>query len=114
MEKVKKTELNDMEKLDEILLTLGHDDRVLGTQMLREAVRLYFPGCAMGWLYEAVGEKAGKPVTAVERDMRYSLEKAWQKTDYHTAVEYFGSSWDAERGRPTLGEYVARLDRLTR
>lgn len=106
--------LNDVEKLERVLLDMGHDDRVTGTNYLRMAVELYYPGCKMEWLYAAVAKAVGKTATGVERAMRYGLEKAWNRCDFATVMEYFGSSWDADRGRPTVGEYLARLDRVTR
>lgn len=101
------------QKLDEILLELGHDDFNRGTAYIRGAVKRYTPGMAMvKELYPGLARAVGSTGPRVERLMRHSIEKAWGRNDFHVQQKYFGWSVDPERGKPTVGEYVARLHRL--
>lgn len=103
------------EKMDDILLELGHDDFNQGTALLRRAVRAYEPGMPLTKeLYPALARAAGSTPARVERNIRHSIEKAWGRNDFHTQLKYFGWSVDPERGKPTVGEYVARLHKLCR
>lgn len=102
-------------KLDEILLELGHDDFNRGTAYIREAARYYQPGMAMTKeLYPALAKAHDTSPARVERCMRHSIEKAWGRNDFHVQQRYFGWSVDPERGKPTVGEYVARLSKICR
>ena len=99
--------------LDEILLDLGHRENLNGTEFIRHAVAIYKPGMAITKeLYPAIAKAAGSTPQRVERSMRHSIETAWTRGDYMTQERYFGYSVDPERGKPTVGEYVARLARI--
>lgn len=101
------------QKLDDILLELGHDDFNLGTAYIRQAVKDYRPGIAMTKeLYPGLARAVGSSPARVERMMRHSIEKAWARNDFQGQLKYFGWSVDPDRGRPTVGEYVARLARI--
>ena len=103
------------QKLDDILLELGHDDFSLGTAYLRQAVKTYEPGMTMTKdLYPGVAKAVGSTGARVERCMRHSIEKAWMRGSEEARLRYFGNSIDPQSGRPTVGEYVARLARLAR
>lgn len=103
------------QKLDDILLELGHDDFNRGTAQLRVAVKMYEPGMSMTKeLYPAIAKAAGSTGSRVERCMRHSIEKAWARNDIQGQLKYFGWSIDPARGRPTVGEYVARLAKICR
>ena len=104
------------QKMDDLLLELGHDDFNRGTGYIREGVRHYDAGCRMMTkeIYPAIAKAHGTRATAIERMMRHSIEKAWSRNDMEAQVKWFGSSIDPERGKPTVGEYVARLARICR
>jgi two-component system response regulator (stage 0 sporulation protein A) len=103
------------EKLDNILLELGHDDFNKGTAQLRQAVKMYEPGMMLTKeLYPALGRAVGSTASRVERNMRHSIQKAWCRGAQETQARYFGGTVDPQRGNPTVGEYVARLHRLCR
>lgn len=103
------------QKMDEILLELGHDDFNSGTALLRHAVKYYEPGMAMvKELYPGIAKAVSSTPSRVERNIRHSIEKAWGRNDVHAQLKYFGWSVDPERGKPTVGEYVARLHKLCR
>ncbi len=103
------------QKLDDILLELGHDDFNRGTAYIREAARYYQPGMAMTKeLYPALAKAHDTSPARVERCMRHSIEKAWGRNDFHVQQRYFGGSVDPERGKPTVSEYVARLSKICR
>ena len=105
----------DEAKMDNVLLELGHDDFNRGTAYLREAVTLYRPGMALTKeLYPALAKAHRTTPGAIERSMRHSIEKAWSRGDYHAQSRYFGYSIDPDTGRPTVGEYMARLARICR
>ena len=103
------------QKLDDILLELGHDDFNAGTALLRKSVRAYEPGMSITKeLYPGIARSVGSSAARVERNIRHSIEKAWQRCPHEVQIKYFGSSINPETGKPTNGEYIARLRRLTR
>jgi two-component system response regulator (stage 0 sporulation protein A) len=101
------------QKMDNVLLLLGHDDFNRGTAYLREAVRLYEPGMALTKeLYPAIARVHSTTGARVERCMRHSIDKAWGRGCQEARTRFFGYSYDPDTGRPQVGEYVARLARL--
>lgn len=103
------------EKLDRVLLDLGHDDFNRGTAYIRNAARIYEPGMGITKeLYPALAKAAGTTPSRVERCMRHSIEKAWLRGTDEARLAWFGGSVNPQTGRPTTGEYVARLAKLCR
>ena len=101
------------QKMDNLLLELGHDDFNRGTAYLREAVKQYTPGMMMTKeLYPAIAKAHGSTPSRIERCMRHAIEKAWTRGNQDARQRYFGYSVDPERGRPCVGEYIARLARI--
>lgn len=102
------------EKLDKVLLELGHDDYNRGTAYLREAVKLYDRGAAgiTKEIYPTIGKAHGSTGARVERCIRHSTEKAWQRGSSEAQAKYFGFSVDPSKGKPSNGEYIARLARI--
>lgn len=103
------------QKMDRLLLELGHDDFNRGTAYLREAVKMYEPGMGITKeVYPTVAKRHGSTASRVERCMRHSIEKAWSRGNQEARMKYFGFSYSPELGRPTVGEYIARVARLCR
>ena len=105
------------EKMDNLLLELGHDDFNLGTKYLREAVRRYDAAVRPALtkvLYPAVAKVYSSTPSRVERCIRHSVAKAWGRGELDAQWRYFGSSINPERGAPTNGEYIARLAKICR
>ena len=103
-------------KMDQIMLELGHTDNLLGTGYLRQAVGLYDAGtrgitCE---LYPAVAAAVNATPSQVERNIRHSIEAAWNRGSYDAQQRYFGYSVNPASGRPTVAEYIARMARLCR
>lgn len=98
-------------KLDEVLLELGHDDFNRGTAYIREGVKHFEAGKRMMTkeLYPAIARAHGSSSARIERMMRHSIEKAWSRNPLDSQTKYFGFSIDPARGKPTVGEYCARL-----
>lgn len=103
-------------KLDNVLLELGHDDFNRGTAYIRAGVKLYEGGKRMMTkeLYPAIAKAHGTSGSRVERLIRHSVEKAWARNDWETQLRYFGHSVDPDNGKPTNGEYIARLAAICR
>lgn len=101
-------------KLEEIMLELGHPEHLAGTDLLRQAVVLYEGGTRQmsNEVYPALAAAANTSTMAIERNMRHSLERAWSRGSLDAQYRYFGHSINPVTGRPTLGEYVARLARI--
>lgn len=102
------------EKMDEILLELGHDDFNRGTAYLRSAVRMYEGQPLTKELYPAIAKAHGSTGARVERCIRHSIEKAWSRGDEAARLRYFGFSIDPNTGKPRAGEYIARMAKLCR
>ena len=102
------------EKLDNLLLELGHDDFNQGTKQLRIAVRLYEGQPLTKELYPTIAKATGSTAARVERNMRHSIDKAWSRGNPAAQQKWFGYSIDPNTGKPRAGEYIARLARICR
>ena len=102
--------------LENVMLDLGHDFRCIGTDFLMQAAGLYEPGMRLTKeLYPALALANDTTAGAVERAMRHSIDKAWtDRCSLDSRSIWFGNSINPETGRPTPGEYVARLARIIR
>lgn len=101
------------EKLDNILLEIGHNDFNRGTAQIRMAVKIYTPGMAITKeLYPAIAKAVGTSPTRVERNMRHSIDSAFDRCPMDVQLRYFGNSVHPAKGRPTVGEYITRIHRL--
>lgn len=102
------------QKLDKIMLELGHSDNLTGTEYLRRGVALYDGGSTRMTkeLYPAIAKAAGSTPARVERAMRHSIGRAWERGSLDAQLRFFGHSVDPARGAPTVGEYLARVARI--
>lgn len=105
----------DIEKLERVLLELGHTENLRGFDYLMKAVEQWEPGTYVTKeLYPAVAAAFATAPERVERNIRHSIEKAWERNDPEVQRKYFGGSVHPQKGSPTNGEYIARLWRVCR
>lgn len=104
------------QKLDNVLLTCGLRDNLLGTDYTRRAVRLYQPGMSITKeLYPAIAAAVGSSSSRVERAMRHAIESGFDRCGYSDEVmTMFGNTIDPNKGRPTVSEFVATVARICR
>lgn len=102
------------QKLDKMMLELGHTENLKGTGYLRQGVALYDGGCTRMTkeLYPALAEAAGSTPARVERAMRHSIESAWNRGSNEAQLRFFGYTVHPDKGTPTVGEYLARVARI--
>lgn len=102
------------QKLDKMLLDCGIRDCLVGTDYIRRGVYLYRPGMMMTKdLYPAIAAAVGSTASRVERAMRHAIETGFDRCGYSDQVmTMFGNTIDPSTGRPTNGEFIARLARL--
>ena len=58
-------------------------------------------------LYPAVAEKFQTSPARVERCLRHAIEMAWERGNLEVIHRRFGYTVSANKGRPTVGEFVA-------
>lgn len=101
------------QKLNEVLLELGHPDNLSGTEFIRLGAAMYDRQLSMTKeLYPAIAKAVGSTPSRVERAMRHSICTAWSRGDSEAQKRYFGSTVNPNTGTPTVGEYLARLHRI--
>lgn len=105
----------DETKLEQNMRDLGHGERLNGTEYLREGVRMYRQGIGMTKeLYPGIAAAHNTTASRVERAMRHSIERAWERGDYKAQLRMFGYTVNPNTGVPTVGEWVATMARLCR
>ena len=65
-------------------------------------------------VYPAVGRRFGASAAAVERLIRHAIESAWLRGDMERQYALFGNTVDEKRGKPTNGEFIARVTEALR
>lgn len=98
----------------QVLLDLGAPDHLIGHPFVVEAVvlsvedRRYINNITFG-LYPQVAAKFDTTASRVERGIRHLIEVTWTRADMDVLCGYFGNTISADRGKPTNGEFIARL-----
>ena len=103
-------------KMNKIMLELGFADVLRGTDYLRESVRLYAAGNTqiVRGIYPEIAQKFNTESGSVERCIRHAIERAWLRGRVETQEEIFGYTVTPSKGKPTVGECIARLARVCR
>lgn len=107
------------ERVEAMLRALSISERSSGFRYLSAAVSL----CARDQdcffklsrlVYPAVGRRFGARAASVERLMRHAIESAWLRGDMERQYALFGNTVDEKRGKPTNGEFIARVTEALR
>lgn len=103
-------------KLEQVMLELGFPEVLMGTDYLREAVRQYAGGRTQitAEVYPSVALLYMTSPVRVERCIRHAIERAWERGNIDAQDRHFGWTVSLQKGRPTVGECIARLARICR
>ena len=97
-----------------ILLDLGAPDHLLGHAYMVEALlmcledRMYINNITFG-LYPQLAAHFDTTASRVERAIRHLIEVTWTRGDLDVLNRYFGNTVSMEKGKPTNGEFIARI-----
>lgn len=97
-----------------ILLELGAPDHLVGHPYVIRAIllvmsdRLYINNITFG-LYPQLAVEFDTTPARVERAIRHLIEVTWSRGDLDVLNKYFGNTVSASRGKPTNGEFIARM-----
>lgn len=97
-----------------LLLEMGIPDHLKGHRYLVYALCATVAEPRLGMslshrLYPAVARQFDATTAQVERAMRHAIEVAWDRGDWQVFGRYFGNTVSAHRGKPTNGEFIARM-----
>ena len=101
-------------QIRQILLELGTPYHLVGHPYVVEAVlvavenRYYINNSTFG-LYPQIAAKFDTTASRVERGIRHLIEVTWTRGDMDVLCRYFGNTVSPDRGKPTNGEFIARL-----
>ena len=102
-----------------ILLDLGAPEHLLGHPYVVQAVllvvhdRMYINNITFG-LYPQLAARFDTTAARVERAIRHLIEVTWSRGDVEVLARYFGKTVSPEKGKPTNGEFVARLANIVK
>ena len=95
-----------------MLLELNIPSKRRGFVYLEKGIRQYLkqPGQALTkTLYPDLAREHCTQPEAVERAIRHLIEVTWARGDWEVLNRYFGNTVSAEKGKPTNGEFIARM-----
>ena len=111
---------NDPEFLiREILLELGAPDHLVGHPYVVQGIllvvgdRMYIDNITFG-LYPQLAAQFDTTASRVERAIRHLIEVTWTRGDLDVLNKYFGNTVSLEKGKPTNGEFIARLSNVVK
>ncbi len=102
-----------------LLLDLGAPDHLSGHPFVIQAVllvlqdRTYINSITFS-LYPHLALMFDTTPPRVERAIRHLIEATWTRGNLEMLDRYFGSAVSANRGKPTNGEFIARMASLVR
>ena len=105
--------------LRQILLELGAPDHLLGHEYVVEGIllvandRTYINNITFG-LYPQLAARFDTTASRVERAIRHLVEVTWMRGDMDVLGKYFGNTVSMDKGKPTNGEFIARLANVVR
>ena len=102
------------QEIRRILLELGAPDHLVGHPYVVQAIllvvqdRTYIDSITFG-LYPQLAVIFDTTASRVERAIRHLVEVTWARGDWEVLNRYFGNTVSAEKGKPTNGEFIARM-----
>ena len=103
----------------QLLLELGAPDHLSGPEYTVYAIllaaenRTYIHSITFG-LYPQVAAHFDTTAGRVERAIRHLVEVTWTRGDVEVLQRYFGNTVSPEKGKPTNGEFIARMANVLR
>ena len=103
----------------QLLVELGAPDHLVGHPYAVEAIllvvekRTIINSITFG-LYPQLAAKFNTTAARVERAIRHLVEVTWTRGDLEVLNRYFGNTVNAVKGKPTNGEFIARLANVVR
>lgn len=100
--------------IHDMLLDLGSPNHLIGYDYVVQAIilaandRHYINNITFG-LYPELALKFESTASKVERAMRHLIEVTWTRGDLDGLNKYFGNTVRCEKGKPTNGEFIARM-----
>lgn len=98
----------------EILLELGAPDHLVGHPYVVQGIllvirdRVYIDNITFG-LYPQLAAQFDTTASRVERAIRHLIEVTWTRGDMDVLNRYFGNTISMDKGKPTNGEFIARI-----
>lgn len=114
LEQRKRGRMDPEEEVRRILLELGAPDHLVGHPYVVRAIllvvgdQLYINHITFG-LYPQLAVEFDTTPARVERAIRHLIEVTWVRGDIDVLDSYFGNTISASRGKPTNGEFIARI-----
>ena len=102
------------QEIRRILLELGAPDHLVGYPYVIRGIllvmedRMYINNITM-LLYPKLAAEFDTTAARVERAIRHLIEVTWFRGDMDVLDKYFGNTVSASRGKPTNGEFIARM-----
>jgi two-component system response regulator (stage 0 sporulation protein A) len=103
----------------ELLLELGSPDHLVGHPYVVQAIvlvvqnRTYIDSITFG-LYPQLAVMFDTTASRVERAIRHLIEVTWSRGDWEVLNRYFGNTVSADKGKPTNGEFIARMSNVVK
>lgn len=103
----------------ELLLEVGAPDHLVGHPYTVQAIllvvqdRTYIDSITFG-LYPQLAVIFDTTASRVERAIRHLIEVTWARGDWEVLNRYFGNTVSAEKGKPTNGEFIARMSNVVK
>lgn len=103
----------------EILLELGAPDHLVGHPYVVQAIllvigdRVYIDNITFG-LYPQLAAHFDTTAARVERAIRHLIEVTWTRGDLDVLNKYFGNTISMDKGKPTNGEFIARISNVVK
>lgn len=103
----------------ELLLEVGAPDHLVGHPYTVQAIllvvqdRTYIDSITFG-LYPQLAVIFDTTASRVERAIRHLIEVTWARGDWEVLNRYFGNTVSADKGKPTNGEFIARMSNVVK
>ena len=103
----------------QLLLELGAPDHLLGHPYVVQAVmmclenRMYIDNITFG-LYPQLAAAFDTTAARVERAIRHLVEVTWTRSDMEVLMRHFGNTVHPDKGKPTNGEFIARITNIVK
>ena len=105
-------EIEENTNLPRLLSTLGFSSRLHGFAYIVEAITMcrQNPDASMTKeIYPKIADIHDTTVIRVERNIRSSIESAWNRGDQTLRNRIFGNSINPEKGKPTNRQFICSL-----